>query len=207
MKTTMRHEAVPEPGSRTYVHTLVTQHRSALIAYAETLLADRYLAEDIVQEAFIRIWHHAEKVRAGEGSVRGWLLKVTRNLVIDQTRSAYVRHETATDETWDIRQPDHADAVLASVEAGALLRCLSPEHRKVLVHTYLVGHTIQETAHLLGIPAGTVKSRRHYALRVLRSRTGNPSASGPGSGKLAPACPHRPAQASTPDRPDHFGDS
>lgn len=174
MKTTTRREAVPASRTHSYVHAMVTHHRSALVAYAEGLLTDRYLAEDVVQEAFIRIWHHAEKLRAGEGSVRGWLLKVTRNLVIDHTRSAYARHETTTDETWDIHQPDHADAVLASVEARILLGGLSPEHRDVLVYTYLRGHTIQETADLLGIPAGTVKSRQHYALRALRRRAGEP---------------------------------
>ncbi|MFF8593849.1 sigma-70 family RNA polymerase sigma factor [Streptomyces sp. NPDC015220] len=183
MKTVARRETRPSPGPHAYVHTLTVQHRSALVAYAERLLTDRHLAEDVVQEALIRAWHHCEKLRSGEGSVRGWLLKVTRNLVTDRARSAYVRHETVTDETWDVHQPDHAEAVLTSMEANALLDGLSHEHREVLAHTYLYGHTIRETAQLLGIPAGTVKSRQHYALHALRRRAGVPATGRPASGK------------------------
>ncbi|MET8565970.1 sigma-70 family RNA polymerase sigma factor [Streptomyces flaveolus] len=170
MQTITRPEA---PVSRSsYAHTLVTQHRSALVAYAEVLLADRHLAEDVVQEAFIRAWRHIDRLRTGEGSVRGWLLKVTRNLVIDRARSSCLRHETVTDEIRDVHQPDHVDAVLASLEAESLLRSLSSQHSDVLVLTYLYGYSIQETARLLGIPAGTVKSRQFYALRTLRRRLG-----------------------------------
>ncbi|MFD1277738.1 sigma factor-like helix-turn-helix DNA-binding protein [Streptomyces kaempferi] len=69
-----------------------------------------------------------------------------------------------------MRQNDHADTTAASVDAMALLRHLSHEHREVLVHTYLQDKTVHETARILGVPAGTVKSRQHYALRQLRNR-------------------------------------
>ncbi|MFE6894637.1 sigma-70 family RNA polymerase sigma factor [Streptomyces sp. NPDC057694] len=172
MKTTAHSRAATSLRSHTYVYTLASQHRKALVAYAERLLADRHLAEDIVQEALIRAWNHGDKLRSGGGSVRGWLLKVTRNLAIDRTRSSYVRHETVTEDpgdgdTW---QPDHADVTLAAMEAHALLRTLSAEHRAVLTHVYLSGHTLRETAQLLDIPVGTVKSRHHYALHALRDR-------------------------------------
>ncbi|MCX5355703.1 sigma-70 family RNA polymerase sigma factor [Streptomyces mirabilis] len=150
----------------------MAQHRSSLVAYAEHMLLDRHLAEDVVQEAFIRAWHHAEKLRTGEGSVRNWLLKVTRNLVIDRARSAAVRYESVMEELRDLPEPDHSDEVLASQEALALLRGLSSEHREVLVHVCLYGFTVRETARRLGIPPGTVKSRQHYALNILRRRVG-----------------------------------
>jgi RNA polymerase sigma-70 factor (ECF subfamily) len=57
----------------------------------------------------------------------------------------------------------------ASVEAVAMLRELSAEHRAVLLHTCLGGRTARETARILGVPVGTVKSRQHYALSILRS--------------------------------------
>ncbi|MFR0357666.1 sigma-70 family RNA polymerase sigma factor [Streptomyces sediminimaris] len=150
--------------------TLMAEHRPALLSYAEKLLNDRHSAEDIVQEALIRAWPHAERLYSTEGSVRGWLLTVTRNLVVDRTRSAWARHETVDADARDVALPDHADDVLASVEATALLRQLSHEHREVLLHTYLCGRTAQETAQILGIPAGTIKSRRHYALSTLRAK-------------------------------------
>ncbi|WP_405591535.1 sigma-70 family RNA polymerase sigma factor [Streptomyces sp. NBC_01190] len=151
--------------------TLFVEHRKALTAYAERLLGDHHLAEDIAQEALIRAWPHTDRLYSTEGSIRGWLLKVTRNLVIDRLRSASVRYETIGSDSHEMTQRDHTDAVLASVESARLLRLLSHEHREVLVHTYLCGRTVQETAGILGVPAGTVKSRQHYALSKLRSRT------------------------------------
>ncbi|TFE37095.1 sigma-70 family RNA polymerase sigma factor [Streptomyces sp. ICN441] len=149
---------------------MVEEHRKALVTYAEKLMSDHHLAEDIVQEALIRAWHHADRLRTQEGSVRGWLLKVTRNLVIDRVRSAYARHERVALESWDSAQPDRTDEVLASVEAVSLMRGLSREHREVLVLIHMYGRSVNEAAHILGVPAGTVKSRQHYALRRLRAR-------------------------------------
>ncbi len=154
------------------LHTMMSDHAKALLAYADKLLNDRHTAEDIVQETLIRAWPHAERLYSTEGSVRGWLLTVTRNLVVDRMRSAVARHETIGAEDRDLPLPDHSGAVLASVEATCLLRRLSHEHREVLLHTYLCGRTVQETARILGIPAGTVKSRRHYALNILRAQAG-----------------------------------
>ncbi|GGS55352.1 sigma-70 family RNA polymerase sigma factor [Streptomyces griseoviridis] len=191
MTTTSGRDRSQPPRRHQYLHTLVTQHRSALVSYAERLLTDRHLAEDIAQEALIRAWVHTDKLRSGEGSARGWLLKVTRNLVIDHTRSARVRHETTVDDTGEVAQHDHADAVLARVQADALLRSLPPEHREVLVHTYLYGYTVRETAQLLGVPAGTVKSRQHYALHALRGRAGVPPSDDPASQEV-PARPPAP---------------
>lgn len=172
MTTTAPLRTSQSPAQPTYVDFLVTQHRTALVAYAEKLLADHHLAEDIVQEALIRAWRHADKLRSGQGSILRWLLKVTRNLVIDRSRSAPARHECVTDELPDLPQNDFADGVLASREAQELLRDLSDEHRAVLVHTCMYGFTVRETSQRLGIPAGTVKSRRHYALQALRRRAG-----------------------------------
>ncbi|MET8770416.1 sigma-70 family RNA polymerase sigma factor [Streptomyces sp. NPDC004658] len=153
-----------------FFRTLVAEHEKTLLAYAEKLLNDRHTAEDIVQETLIRAWPHAERLYSTDGSVRGWLLTVTRNLVIDRMRTATARRETVGAEGRDASLPDHADAVLASVDTATLLRQLSPEHREVLLHTYVCDRTVQETARILGIPTGTVKSRQHYALTSLRTK-------------------------------------
>lgn len=154
------------------VHSLVTQHRTALVAYAERLLADRHMAEDIVQEALIRAWRHANRLQEHKGSVRSWLFTVTHNLAVDRVRSAHHRHETVAPDHPDVPEQDRTHAVLTFLEAVSLLRTLPLEQRAVLVHTYLFGRTVKETAIALGIPAGTVKSRQHYALHTLRAQAG-----------------------------------
>lgn len=160
--------AASEKSSRNHVQMLMTEHATALLAYAERLLNDRHAAEDIVQETLIRAWRHADRLVSTEGSVRGWLLTVTRNLAIDRMRSASFRHESIGAEGQEMVEADHADHVLSCVEATALLCQLSNGHRQVLQHIYLSDKTVGETARILGIPAGTVKSRQHYALNRLR---------------------------------------
>lgn len=155
---------------------LAADHTKPLLAYVERMLGDRHMAEDIVQETLIRAWHRSDRLCANEGSMRGWLLTVARNLAIDRIRSAYFRHESPGAEHQGTLQNDHADTVASSVDVVALLRHLSREHQEVLVHIYLHDRTVQETAHLLGVPAGTVKSRQHYALRQLRNRVRAPMA-------------------------------
>ncbi|MFF4749396.1 sigma-70 family RNA polymerase sigma factor [Streptomyces sp. NPDC002514] len=172
MPTTTDAAGAPAATPEQLLRTMMSDHAKALVSYAEKLLNDPHLAEDIVQETLIRAWPHAERLYSTEGSVLGWLLKVTRNLVVDQRRSATARHETVGAEYHDVALPDHADAVLDSVEAADLLRQLSHDHREILLHTYVCGRTAQETARVLGIPAGTVKSRRHYALGILRAQAG-----------------------------------
>ncbi|SNS96451.1 RNA polymerase, sigma subunit, SigY [Streptosporangium subroseum] len=139
-----------------------------MLAYTEKLLNDHHLAEDIVQETLVRAWHHADRLYDSEGSVRGWLLTVARNLVIDRSRGGFHRYEVIGSDTLDVVQRDHADAVAAAVTVTEMLDSLSTEHREVLVHTYLWGRTVRETAEVLGIPVGTAKSRQHYALNYLR---------------------------------------
>ncbi|MFI5998404.1 sigma-70 family RNA polymerase sigma factor [Streptomyces sp. NPDC051362] len=151
------------------VRTIVREHRDGLVSYAERMLGDRGLAEDIVQETIIRAWRNTDRLLGMEGSVKGWLFTVTRNLVIDWVRKPHTRKEVVGGTYIDPSSgAESFEAVHHSMVAKPTLRRLSPEHREVLIHLYLRDRTIKETAAILGIPAGTVKSRQHNALRKLR---------------------------------------
>ncbi|MFF3503264.1 sigma-70 family RNA polymerase sigma factor [Streptomyces sp. NPDC003247] len=149
--------------------TIMREHREGLVSYAEKMLGDRGLAEDIAQETVIRAWRNIDRLLEMEGSVRGWLFTVARHLVIDWVRKPHARRELVGVTYGDPASGfDGTEAVHDALVARALLRRLSPEHRAVLVHIYLCDRSIQETAGILGVPAGTVKSRHHNALRKLR---------------------------------------
>ncbi|MET9017828.1 sigma-70 family RNA polymerase sigma factor [Streptomyces olivaceoviridis] len=150
--------------------TIMREHRDGLVSYAEKMLGDHGLAEDIVQEAIVRAWRNIDRLIGMEGSVRGWLFTVTRHLVIDWVRKPHARREVLGDTYNDpVSGTDGTEAVHDALVVRPLLRRLSPEHRAVLVHIYLCDRTIQETAGILGVPVGTVKSRQHNALRKLRA--------------------------------------
>jgi RNA polymerase sigma-70 factor, ECF subfamily len=151
------------------VHTVYTEHGRAMLAYATRLLGDRVAAEDVVQEALIRVWRHPEVLTNGKGSTRGWLLTVVRNLVTDRIRARAARPQEVPEAPDSPPvEGDHADRVATAVTVLAALDELSADHRGVLDQIYFKGRTLGEAATALGIPAGTVKSRSYYALRALR---------------------------------------
>jgi RNA polymerase sigma-70 factor, ECF subfamily len=167
--------AVPRARSRAVVAdealilSLYEEHGRALLAYATRLTGDHGAAEDVVQETLVRAWRHPDALASERGSVGGWLLTVTRNIVTDRYRRRAVRPaEVAESAVRPAIQRDHADSVVNSMTVLDALARLSPEHRDVLTEIYLRGASVAEAARALGVPPGTVKSRSHYALVALR---------------------------------------
>ena len=146
------------------------EHAAALWGYCLRLTGhDRARAEDVVQETLLRAWRSLPTLERSEGSVRAWLFRVARNIVIDEWRAKRTRSELSVADVPEVpADADRTDQLLQSwVVADALTR-LSPEHRAVLLECYYRGRSVAEAARILGIPEGTVKSRTHYALRALR---------------------------------------
>jgi RNA polymerase sigma-70 factor (ECF subfamily) len=151
-------------------------HGPSLLRFALKLtLGDRQRAEDIVQETLLRAWRHPEVVGSGRTPIRAWLFTVTRHIAIDMWRArsrAEAGEEVIDDSHAELADPDELiERTVAVLDVQAALDLLSPEHRQVVTEMYFRGHTATETAGILGIPVGTVKSRSYYALRVLRQVT------------------------------------
>jgi RNA polymerase sigma-70 factor (ECF subfamily) len=153
-------------GMHDFLRVLYDDHHHCLLNYATRLTGDRALAEDVVQETFLRAWRHPESFADGT-SARGWLITVARNVVIDRARAGKVRpYEIGEHEPEPA--PDHAQLVVDALVMETVLASLSYEHRRVLTELYYNGRTYTEVAVCLGVPTGTVKSRTHYALCELR---------------------------------------
>ncbi|MEU6866823.1 sigma-70 family RNA polymerase sigma factor [Streptomyces sp. NPDC046876] len=151
------------------IRSVYEEHGHALLAYATRLTGDRATAEDVVQETLIRAWRHSEALVNGKGSVRGWLLTVARNIITDRYRARAARpQEVSGAAAAPPVELDHADAVVDTMTVLGALDQLTPEHRDVLKELYYRQLSVAEAADSLGIPAGTVKSRSHYALKALR---------------------------------------
>jgi RNA polymerase sigma-70 factor, ECF subfamily len=152
---------------------LYRDHAAALLAYANWFTDDRQAAEDAVQETFLRAWRHLAQLLADGRPLRPWLRAVLRNVLTDVARVARNRPTSPLTET--AVEPEVDGGYENVLDRGLLaraLRRLSPEHRRVLLELYYRDVPAEGAALALGIPAGTVRSRHHYALRALRLALG-----------------------------------
>jgi RNA polymerase sigma-70 factor (ECF subfamily) len=162
-------EACPPLAERLLV-ALHDEYAGVLFAFALRLSGDRNRAEEAVAEALVRAWQHPEAVDGSRGAARAWLFTVVRNYLTDSWRRDAARPRTSSPENLgDIAGPDEVDRAVETWALADAMALLSIEHRQVLYYSSYLGHSVEETAVELGIPAGTVKSRTYYALRALRS--------------------------------------
>jgi RNA polymerase sigma-70 factor, ECF subfamily len=161
---------VPVATDDAIVTELYRQYRGQLLSFVLRLTAgDRQHAEDVVQETMVRAWRRAGQLALTEQSPMPWLATVARRIVIDERRRRRARPAEVGDDMLD-KAPatDETEDLLRRVAVADALQALSAAHREVLSETILRGRTVNEAAEILGIPAGTVKSRVYYALRALR---------------------------------------
>lgn len=152
--------------------SLYRAHGGELFRFARRSLRDDGLAEEAVQETFLRAWRAADRYDEQLGSLRTWLFAIVRNVVIDLDRARSVRPRladtAAAGEPRDTALDDELDTVLESWQLQEAISRLSDDHRTVLVEVHVRDRPYHEVASELGIPVGTVKSRVYYALRALR---------------------------------------
>ncbi len=141
-------------------------HAAELYGFAVRSLGDSGLAEETVQETFLRAWRAGERFDPQIGSLRTWLFAILRNVVIDLGRARAAR-PTVSDAGAEPSVEPFEEALLAwQIEEA--MRQIGEQHRRVLVETYYRGRPYAEVAAELGVPEGTVKSRVYYGLRALR---------------------------------------
>ena len=133
------------------------------------LLHDAGLAEDLVQETFIRLWRSARSYDASRGSVRTFVYTLARRAAVDLWRRRGAPVPTLLEEP---EQPDAAgteayEQLLLRLAVGEALTELTPAHREVLELQFQSDLTQAQVAERLSIPLGTVKTRTMHALRRL----------------------------------------
>ena len=139
-----------------------------LFGFASRSLGDHGLAEEAVQETFLRAWRAADRYDPAIAPLRTWLYSIMRNVVIDLSRARASRPAVAEGGAAVQAGADEFDSALVSWQVEEGLRRLGEDHRRVLIETYYRARPYAEVATELGIPEGTVKSRVYYALRALR---------------------------------------
>ena len=157
---------------------LYDRYGNLVYSAALRVLRDPQVAEDMVQEIFLRIWRKPESYVAQRGRFATWLTSVTRNRAVDEVRSRgrRFRHETASPEEQEreLPAPETNDPALMAELADqrrlilAALAQIPAEQRQIIELAYFGGLTQQEIAERLSQPLGTVKTRIRLGMQKLR---------------------------------------
>jgi RNA polymerase sigma-70 factor, ECF subfamily len=132
------------------------------------LLGNAGLADELVQECFVRLWRTAGRFDILRGTVSAYLFVMARSIAADLRRRPSSRPLLPVQDAHVPAQPDNADQILESLLVRDALDSLTPAHREVLMLCHAEGLTQSQIAQRLSLPLGTVKTRMYHGLRALK---------------------------------------
>lgn len=169
-------------GEQQALQDLYQQESARLLGVAKRIARDNALAEDIVHDAFIKIWTRAASFDPARGSARGWIFIVTRHLALnfmrDNAREVQVSEhsEMALHDLASMQTPSgNVDSFDYRARSGRIYVCLEqlePARRNCILHAYVDGYSHSQISQKLGTPLGTVKAWIKRSLVVLRECMG-----------------------------------
>ncbi|MGN6297995.1 MAG: RNA polymerase sigma factor [Ginsengibacter sp.] len=159
-------------GDQSAFSYLYDNYAGALNTVICKLISDQHLAEDILQEAFVKIWNNFSSYDADKGRLFTWMVNITRNLAIDTIRSKGYKKQAKIQNS-DIAvitgnnntvENDKFDAIGLREQTMQL----KEEQKNVIDLAYFGGFTQEEISKKLGIPLGTVKTRIRSGISILK---------------------------------------
>jgi RNA polymerase sigma-70 factor (ECF subfamily) len=151
------------------------RHAGAVFGLAQRLLWERALAEELVQEIFLRLWEQPERFNSTRGSLRSFLLMDAHARCVDRIRSESRRKEREERTARAERVADYdldleAYDLDVAEQVRDVMSTLSEGERRAIELAYFGGHTYREVARILEQPEGTIKSRIRTGLTRLRTQ-------------------------------------
>lgn len=158
-------------GSSSAFRALVERHVSSVTAIARSMLRDPAEAQDVAQEAFLRLWRHAGELELGNGGVKPWLRRVVSNMCIDRMRAG--RNTTVVDEVPDRAEPPTQGIALEerdlAVRVRSAIDALPERQRQALTLFHFEGLSQVEICDVLGVSEDAVESLLARARRSLKA--------------------------------------
>jgi len=157
---------------RKVIAIIYDKYAPALYGVVLRIVRSEQIAEDVMQDAFLKIWKNGKQYNRSKGTLFTWLLNIARNTAIDKTRSAHFRRNEKNqivDDFVSNKESTIGNIHPEQIGLKELVNDLNPKYKEVIDLIYFSGYTQKEVAEHLEIPLGTVKSRIRIALRELKS--------------------------------------
>lgn len=169
-------------GDEEALETLYDRYSRAVYSFSLRIVGDAEVAEEILQEVFVRAWQQGSSFQSARGSLITWLLSITHNLSIDEVRRRKRRPQRADsdepeallaalpDEGLDVEEEVWLSSLRVSIQNA--LKQLPVAQREAIELAYFQGLTQREIADTLGEPLGTIKTRMRLGMLKLREQLG-----------------------------------
>jgi len=158
-----------ERGDKKAITLLYEHYADSLYGVIKKIISDEDLAQDVLQETFVKIWRYAKKYDANKAKLFTWLYRIAYNTAIDKVRSQKNKNnkevQIETSSVYKITTNQLNDEVL---DIQKHLNTLEKKYQIVLNALFFEGMTQQEASDELDIPLGTIKSRLKIGLRELK---------------------------------------
>ena len=163
----LEHVARARAGDREAFDIVAGSVVDRLYSIARLILRDADLAEDAVQEALVRCWRDLPTLRE-DARFDAWMRRLLMNAINNEFRRAGRQRTAIRVLRLETTTADESEDVATREQLTRGFERMTLDHRKVLVLRLYLGLSLEETAATLGIPAGTAKSRLHYATEAMR---------------------------------------
>jgi RNA polymerase sigma-70 factor (ECF subfamily) len=149
---------------------LYDRYSKALFTIVVQIVPQQELAEDVLQEVFLKIWQNIKSYDLNKGRLYTWMLNIARNQAIDKTRSKEFNNRGKTTELSEnvYSSKQGTEAKIDDIGLKKTLNNLPEDNRRLLELAYFQGYTQDEIAKMLNIPLGTVKTRLRATIIQLR---------------------------------------
>lgn len=157
-------------GDKTALGVVYDRYGASLYGVVLRIVQSPELAEEVVQDVFLKIFRNINSFDEAKGKFYTWALNVARNTAIDATRTSEFKNRRKTDQLDFVvyRENNPASPSIEGIGLKELVNKLEEKHRKVIDLAYFQGYTQTEIEQELNIPIGTVKTRMRLAIKELR---------------------------------------
>lgn len=156
---------------------LYRQYSAVLYGVINKVVFDEQIAQDVLQEVFVKIWTNIPQYNPEKGRIYTWMINIARNAAIDKLRSKgeimKSKIQTGDDVVSNVSAERRTEQSTDTIGLKKIVSELKPEHQAIVDLAYFNGYTMDEISKTLVIPLGTVKTRMRQAINQLRQKFNN----------------------------------
>ncbi len=153
----------------TAISQLHDAYGGALFGVAMRIVSCKQVAEQVLQDTFVKVWRNAAHYDESKGRLFTWMMNITRNTAIDATRSAQYRNYQKIDNIDSLRHEPGGEVLNPdSIGLREMVQKMDDKHKVLINLVYFNGYTHEAVSEEIGVPVGTVKTRLRVAMTELR---------------------------------------